>query len=75
MTLPRVSLLADAPEKRALHVEDARRFIEEHQGFTYAREGAEALVEAAVDSLALFPDCQARATLTGLAHYVLTRQK
>lgn len=70
-----LALLQDTPEQRALHVDDAHRFIEKFNGFAYAREGAEALVEAAVESLAVFPDCRARQILVGLAHYVLNRQK
>ncbi|MFH1215602.1 MAG: polyprenyl synthetase family protein [Pseudomonadota bacterium] len=70
-----LALLKGTPEQRVLHVDDARRFIEEFNGFSYAREGAAALVEAAIESLAIFPDCQARSILAGLAQYVLTRQK
>lgn len=69
------TLLAASPAERAGQVAAARRFIEEGNGFTYAIQGAETLVEAAEEALAVFPDCQARRTLIGLARYVLTRQQ
>ena len=70
-----MDLLQETPQKRHDHLSDVHDFIASNNGFTYAREGAEALVEAAVESLAIFKDCQAKKTLTGLAGYVLTREK
>ncbi len=90
MTLPLIYALNNCPQKegddimvllrgesdeRQAHIDLARRFIEKHEGFTYARQGAETLVEAAIEALTVFPDCQARKNLEGLAHYVLTRKK
>ncbi|MBI5558489.1 MAG: polyprenyl synthetase family protein [Deltaproteobacteria bacterium] len=70
-----MDLLKGQPADRENHLPEAHGFIEENGGFAYAREGAEALVEAAFESLAVFPDCRSRKILSGLAHYVLTRQK
>ncbi len=70
-----LSLLRDTGEVRANHIDQARNFIETHGGFDYARQGAETLVMAATEALSIFSDCQARRTLTGLAHYVLSRNK
>lgn len=70
-----MALLQDSNEKRADNIDQARDFIETHGGFTYARQGAETLIMAATDALAVFSDCQARKTLQGLAQYVLTRKK
>ncbi len=67
--------LQDSSEKRADHVDQARDFIETNGGFDYARQGAETLIMAATEALAVFSDCRARQTLEGLAQYVLTRKK
>jgi len=70
-----IGLLKDDASVRADNIGLAKAFIEEYGGFDYARQGAEALVEAAIEALSIFPDCQARQILIGLAQYVLTRQK
>jgi geranylgeranyl pyrophosphate synthase len=49
--------------------------IEKYQGFSYAREMAETLVETAVEALDIFLDSRTRQILTGLSRYVLTRRK
>ncbi|MEW6289991.1 MAG: polyprenyl synthetase family protein [Thermodesulfobacteriota bacterium] len=67
-------LMGDAAV-RAEKIDEVHEVIEQYGGFAYARQGAEALVEAALAALAVFPDCQSRRILSGLAHYVLTRQK
>lgn len=68
-------LLKGEATVRADNIGLAAAFMEEYGGFAYARQGAEVLIEAAIEALSVFPDCQARQILTGLAHYVLTRQK
>ena len=68
------ALLQESAQQRSDHVDLARDFIESHGGFDYARQGAETLVMAATEALAVFSDCRARQTLEGLAHYVLTRK-
>jgi len=70
-----LELLKGEAAARAGKISEVQAFIEQYDGFTYARQGAEALAEAAAAALAVFPDCQSRKTLAGLAHYVLTRQK
>jgi len=70
-----MDLLKEEAAVRAEKISEVHAFIEQYGGFAYARQGAEALVEAASEALAVFPDCQSRKTLAGLAHYVLTRQK
>lgn len=72
---PVMELLRQSPRERESRVDQVREFIEIHGGFDYARQGAETLVEAALDSLTVFPPCQARNILEGLARYVLTRKK
>lgn len=70
-----MDLLQDTPKKRQEHVEDISRLIEKQDGFAYSRKGAETLVEAALETLDIFADCQAKDTLVGLAEYVLSREK
>ncbi|MFZ5773275.1 MAG: polyprenyl synthetase family protein [Thermodesulfobacteriota bacterium] len=70
-----IDLLKGEAAARAAKITEVHGFIAQHGGFAYARQGAEALVEAANEALAVFPDCQSRRVLAGLAQYVLTRQK
>jgi octaprenyl-diphosphate synthase len=70
-----LALLRGNQEERATEVANVCSFIDKNDGFSYARQGAETLVEAAVEALSLFPSCQARSNLEGLAHYILIRQK
>jgi octaprenyl-diphosphate synthase len=70
-----MDLLQDEPHKRHDHIQKVHNFIEKHNGFTYSKQGAETLVEAALESLDIFKDCQAKKTLIGLTGYVLTREK
>lgn len=70
-----MGLLGENDAVRAAKISEVYGFIEQYGGFTYARQGAEALVEAANEALTVFPDCQSRNILAGLANYVLTRQK
>ena len=68
-------LLEGDEETRQQSLAQATAIIDRAQGFAYTRQGAETLIEAAIDALAIFPDCQARATLTAIGHYVLSRDK
>ena len=43
--------------------------------FDYTREGADTLIEAALESLDTFKDSIAKETLRGVAMYVLSRNK
>jgi octaprenyl-diphosphate synthase len=70
-----LDLLRDEPHTRHDHIKKVHNFIKKHNGFTYSKQGAEALVEAALESLTIFKDCQAKNTLIGLADYVLSREK
>ena len=62
-----------APE-RAQQVEQARNLIDKSNGFAYTRQGAETLIEAALEALDIFADCQAKELLRGVGHYVLSRE-
>lgn len=70
-----VSLLQAEPEKRPACFDQVYEFIDSNEGFTYARQGAETLIEAGCTALDAFPDCQAKTTLLALAGYVLNREK
>lgn len=69
-----LNLLDSTPDNRARHFKTTQEFIEKNQGFSYARDMAQTLVETAVEGLEIFTESNTRQTLTGLAHYVLTRQ-
>ncbi len=69
-----LDLLAATPERRRQEHQTAHALIDRHGGFAAARAKAEELVEEACAALAPFPDCEAKAVLTGLAGYVLTRK-
>ncbi|MCB2184705.1 MAG: polyprenyl synthetase family protein [Desulfobulbaceae bacterium] len=70
-----LTLLKGGQEERTAEGENIRSFIDKNGGFVYARQGAETLIEASLEALALFPSCQARSNLEGLAQYVLIRQR
>jgi octaprenyl-diphosphate synthase len=70
-----MGLLKGEAAVRAEKIGEVRDLIEKNGGFAYARQGAETLVDAALEALAVFPECTSRRVLTGLAQYVLTRQK
>jgi geranylgeranyl pyrophosphate synthase len=53
----------------------AHNIIERYQGFSLAREQAESLLAEALAGLAIFTEAPAKEALTGLAHYVLSRDK
>ncbi|MEN8141482.1 MAG: polyprenyl synthetase family protein [Thermodesulfobacteriota bacterium] len=70
-----LELLAAGAGERQEKFARAREIISEAGGFSYTREGAEALIDAALEALAIFPECQAKETLSNLGHYVLSRDK
>ncbi len=70
-----VDLLAGEAAERQARLQEVTAIIEETGGFAYAREGAETLISAALESLQTFKECDSRDTLQGLAHYVLSRNK
>ncbi len=69
------NLLQATPAQRQQAQQQATEIITNAGGFSYTRQGAETLIEAAIEALNIFPDCQAKATLIGIAHYVLSRDK
>lgn len=68
-------ILAAGPEARRELVPEVRQLIEGYGGFTAARSKAEELLEAGVLSLAAFPAGPEHELLSGLAAYVLSRDK
>ncbi|MEN8257878.1 MAG: polyprenyl synthetase family protein [Thermodesulfobacteriota bacterium] len=70
-----VDLLAGEPFQRQTKINEVTAIIEEAGGFAYAREGADTLISAALESLEDFKDCESKNTLQGLANYVLSRDK
>jgi octaprenyl-diphosphate synthase len=70
-----LDLLKGDPQQRHGQTDKVGQLIEKYNGFSYARKGAETLADAAIAALEIFPDCMAKTTLTGLADYVLTREK
>jgi len=70
-----LTILAAAPEARRGWVGEVRELIERYGGFVAARGQAEELLEAGLLSLALFPAGPEQELLSGLAAYVLSRDK
>lgn len=68
-------ILAAQPEIRQGAVGKVRELIERYGGFVAARGQAEELLEAGVLSLAAFPAGPEHVLLSGLAAYVLSRDK
>jgi len=68
-------LWAAAPEIRGGCIGEVRKLIERYGGFVAARGKAEALMEAGVLSLAAFPAGPEQELFSGLADYVLNRDK
>ena len=72
------SLLDDSGHVRQQHVTAVRQLIERYNGFGYAKEKAKRLIDIGLDQLKLFDKASSTETfsiLTGLANYVLTREK
>ncbi|MFP3983575.1 MAG: polyprenyl synthetase family protein [Desulfurivibrionaceae bacterium] len=70
-----ISLLQARPEQRLARLDQVYDIIDRNEGFSYARQGAETLIEAGCAALAVFPDCRAKQSLLALADYVLARDK
>lgn len=68
-------LLAGTREARAQEVTTVARLIERHGGFLSARQAAEQLIRTGLAALDIFPQNRERHILTGLAGYVLSRNK
>lgn len=68
-------LLQSVPEKRREALTDVIDIIKRYNGFDYAQKRAAALIEEAVDSLAVLRSGIERETLSALARYVLLRDK
>jgi octaprenyl-diphosphate synthase len=66
-------LLAGPASARQAALGEATAIIDQCGGFTYARQGADTLIDAALQSLQSFKPCDSRDTLEALAHYVLSR--
>ncbi|MBU0681449.1 MAG: polyprenyl synthetase family protein [Proteobacteria bacterium] len=69
------ALLAGEASQRQSKISEVTAIIDECSGFSYARQGADTLITAALESLHSFKECDTRDTLEGLAHYVLSRNK
>ena len=70
-----IGLLQATPQERSRQLATAHTLIEKYQGFSLARAQAESLLTEALAGLAIFGEAQAKEPLTGLAHYVLSRDK
>ncbi|MFA6498407.1 MAG: polyprenyl synthetase family protein [Desulfurivibrionaceae bacterium] len=70
-----VALLKATPQERSRQLATARGLIKKYQGFSLAKAQAETLLAEALAGLAIFDEAPAQEPLTGLAHYVLSRDK
>jgi len=73
-----VDLLKGTPNDRITEFENAKAIIQKNGGFAYAAQTAAKLVDTSIASLNLFKPERNGATLdilTGLARYVITREK
>jgi octaprenyl-diphosphate synthase len=70
-----IALLKGTPQERSRELPHAQAIIEKYQGFSLAREQAEALIQEALAGLTIFGEAPAKTPLAGLAHYVLSRDK
>jgi octaprenyl-diphosphate synthase len=70
-----IGLLKATPQERSRQVTTAHGLIEKYQGFALARAQAESLLAEALAGLVIFGAAPAKEPLTGLAHYVLSRDK
>jgi octaprenyl-diphosphate synthase len=72
------SLLDASAAERQRQITDVRQLIERYNGFGYAKQKAKLLIETGLDQLQFFDKTSSAETfsiLTGLANYVLTREK
>lgn len=70
-----IALLKGTPRERSRQLATAHTLMEKYQGFALARAQAESLLRQALTGLAIFGEASAKEPLTGLAHYVLSRDK
>ena len=73
-----LGLLKGPKSERMTKFEDAREMISKNGGFEYAGQIAEKLVNTGIESLAVFTSAENNKTLdllTGLARYVISREK
>lgn len=70
-----LALLAASPEARQAAFGEAQEILAASGGLEAARAKAENLIAEAIAALTSFPESEARQTMTGLAAYVLTRNK
>jgi len=68
-------ILATNRETKAHAISNVISLIERNGGFLSARQTAEELIKDALAALEIFPECIERDVLTGLAAYVLSRNK
>lgn len=68
-------LLSATPEIRMKNTGKVIEIMTNTGSFEYTREGADTLIEAALESLDTFKDSVAKDTLRGVALYVLSRDK
>ena len=70
-----MDLLAATPEIRMANTAKIISVMTSNNSFDYTREGADTLIEAALENLNIFKDSTAKKTLQGLAIYVLSRNR
>lgn len=68
-----MNLLKGDREERARNVDTAEKFIQEKNGFQYARNTAEGLISAAISELNIFNESPAKNILISLAEYIPAR--
>ena len=70
-----MDLLKGDREERARNVDIAEEFIQEKNGFQYARNTAEGLISTAISELNIFEDSPAKNILISLAEYIPARDR
>ncbi|MEJ2689967.1 MAG: polyprenyl synthetase family protein [Deltaproteobacteria bacterium] len=70
-----LDLLGADPEERLLSFGEAQQIIARQDGFGRARQQAVSLMGEALAKLDNFSACEAKTVLSGLANYVLSREK
>jgi octaprenyl-diphosphate synthase len=73
-----MDLLQEERKQRQANLDKTRRIIDRNNGFRYAEKLANELISEAIACLDVFTSSKNKPfqeTLTGLAHYVLTREK
>jgi octaprenyl-diphosphate synthase len=67
--------IVGARKKDLINFNKIYKVIEKYNGFATAREKAAQLINIALKQLDIFPDCQEKSMLSGLAYYILSRDK